>query len=183
MSDLIPSERIEDKIYLIRGQKVILDYDLASLYKVRTKHLKRQVKRNLTRFPEDFMFQLTTEEALRCQIGTSNLKSQIATSSRGGRRYLPFAFTEPGIAMLSSVLNSERAVQVNIIIMRTFIRLRKILATHKELADKLKELESKFNGRWGKHEIEIQGILKIIRKLLQPPRRKTGKIGFLRDRD
>jgi hypothetical protein len=190
MNELIPIERIEDKIYLIRGQKVMLDQDLARLYGVPTKRLNEQVRRNMGRFPQDFMFQLTKEEgeSLRSQNATSNLKSQIATSSLpagkagwGGRRKLPLAFTEHGIAMLSSILNSEKAVQVNILIIRTFIRLRQILATHKQLADKLEKLESKFDGKWGKHEIEIRGILNIIRKLLAPPKKKTKPIGFLRN--
>src|SRR3989339_759370 len=128
MSNLIPVEVIENKIYMIRGLKVMLDRDLAELYGVETFNLNKAVKRNDERFPEDFMFQLTKEELsnLKFQVGRSSLKSQIVISSWGGRRYLPYVFTEQGVAMLSSVLNSKRAVQVNIQIMRTFTRLREI---------------------------------------------------------
>lgn len=131
---LIPVEVIERRIYLIRGEKVMLDSDLAELYRVETKNLNKAVKRNLDRSPPDFMFQLTKQEA-------TALRFQIGTSRWGGRRYLPYAFTEQGVAMLSSVLNSERAVQMNILIIRVFVRLREILATHKDLARKLEELE------------------------------------------
>ena len=165
MKDIIPQERIESKIFLIRGQKVILDLALAELYVVETKHLKRQVRRNLKRFPSDFMFQLTKHENLRCQN---------VTSSHGGQRYLPYAFTEQGIAMLSSVLNSERAIQVNIAIMRAFTRIRKIMATHKELAHKIEELERKHS----KHELEITTIFKVLKKMLEPPPPARRKIGF-----
>ena len=127
-SVVIPQKIIEDKIFFIREQKVMLDRDLAGLYQVETKYLTRQVRRNLSRFAGDFMFRLSSEEFLRCQN---------VTSSWGGRRYLPFVFTEQGVAMLSTVLNSERAVQVNIAIMRTFVKLRQIFSTHKELAYKL----------------------------------------------
>lgn len=125
MNDLIPIERIEGKILLIRGHKVILDRDLADLYKVRTKELNKAVSRNAKRFPDDFMFQLTPQEQ-------ENLRFQNGTSRHGGRRYLPYVFTEQGIAMLSSVLNSEKAIEVNIAIMRAFVRLRQVLATNKE---------------------------------------------------
>ena len=136
-TSLIPIEKIEKVIYLIRGEKVMLDRDLASLYDVETKVLNRAVKRNLKRFPLDFMFQLTAEEAenLRCQIGTSSLR-------HGGRRYFPYVFTEQGVAMLSTVLNSERAVLVNIEIMRAFVKLRQMLTSNTELARRLDELES-----------------------------------------
>ena len=127
MKDLIPQEIIERKIYLVRGRKVILDSELAKLYGVPTKRLKEQVKRNIKRFPEDFMLELTMEEF-------EILRSQFATSRWGGERYLPYAFTEQGVAMLSSVLNSERAIEVNIAIMRAFVRLREIVLTHKDLA-------------------------------------------------
>ena len=137
---LISTERIERSILLIRSHKVILDSDLAELYGVTTKRLNEQVKRNRARFPDDFMFQFTVSE-------TEILRSQIATSKmgRGGRRYLPYAFTEQGVAMLSSVLNSERAIKVNIEIMRTFVRLRRMLASHSELARKLDALEKKYD--------------------------------------
>jgi len=132
---LIPREIIEQKIYFIRGQKVMLDSDLARLYEVATFNLNKAVKRNLDRFPQDFMFQLSAKEfeSLRFHFG-------ISKPGRGGRRYPPYAFTEQGVAMLSSVLNSKRAVQVNIEIMRAFVRLREILSTHKDLARKLEEL-------------------------------------------
>ena len=164
-------EVIEHRIYLIRGQRVMLDRDLAELYQVQTKNLNKAVKRNLDRFPEDFMFQLTQEQtrALRFQIGTSN-------EGRGGRRYLPYAFTQEGVAMLSSVLNSERAVQVNIVIMRAFVKLREIMATHKYLAHKIGALERKYK----EHDEEIQVVFKAIRKLLQPPPvRSKRRIGFI----
>ena len=131
-----PITVIEPRIYLIRGQKVMLDADLAALYEVPTKRLNEAVKRNLDRFPTDFMFQLTEEEFddLRSQLATSNLP--------GGRRYLPYAFTEHGVAMLSSVLRSRRAIQMNILIVRAFVRMRELLASHKELAVRVETLEA-----------------------------------------
>jgi len=154
----ISVEVVATKILLIRGKKVMLDSDLAKLYGVETKQLVRQMKRNHARFPDDFMYQLTPEEvmSLRCQIGTSN---------KGGRRYLPYVFTQEGVAMLSSVLNSKRAVQVNIAIMRAFVKLREILLTHKDLAQKLEELERKYQL----HETDIQVIFEAIKKLIEPP--------------
>jgi hypothetical protein len=170
---LIPVERIEKAILLIRGQKVMLDQDLAEMYGVETKQLVRQVKRNLKRFPMDFSFQLTRQEFtnLKCQIGTS--------SSWGGRRTLPYAFTEHGVAMLSSVLNSDRAIEVNIAIMRAFGRLREILATHKDLARKLEELEKKL----GQHDEKFQIVFEAIRQLMTPPPEpeKKRRIGFRAD--
>ena len=159
---VIPVERIASRIYLIRGEKVMLDSDLADLYGVETKNLNKAVKRNPRRFPEDFMFQLTVEEfeALRFQIGTSN--------GRGGRRTLPYVFTEQGVAMLSSVLNSDRAADVNVAIMRTFVRLREILATDKELARKVKE-----------HDRQIGTLFSAIEKLLALPEPKKHPIGFV----
>ena len=140
MTNLIPQERIESKIFLIRGQNVMIDADLAKLYGVQTKVLIQAVNRNLERFPGDFMFQLTKEE-------DELLRSQIVTSKqgRGGRRYLPYAFTENGVAMLSSVLRSKQAVQVNIEIMRTFTRLRQFIAPHKELEKKIAKMEKKYS--------------------------------------
>ena len=165
---LIPVERIEKAILLIRGHKVMLDSDLAILYGVTTKRLNEQVRRNLRRFPNDFMLQLTQKEA-------AFLRSQIATSKkrgRGGRRYLPYAFTEQGVAMLSSVLNSDRAIDVNIEIMRAFVRFREILSTHKELARKLAELEQKYDSQFAV-------VFKAIRRLMAPPAaRPKGRIGF-----
>jgi len=164
---LIPKERIEKAILLIRDQKVMLDQDLAELYEVETKVLVRAVKRNLDRFPDDFTFQLNDEEweALRRQIGTSK--------GRGGRRYAPYAFTEQGVAMLSSVLRSGRAVQVNIEIMRSFVRLRKMLATHKDLARKLGALEKKYDA-------QFKVVFDAIRQLMAEPTpsEKKRHIGF-----
>ncbi len=167
---LLPAERIEQSILLIRGHKVMLDRDLAELYGVPTKRLNEQVQRNLGRFPDDFMFQLTAEEA-------DALRSQIATSKkgRGGRRYRPYVFTEYGVAMLSSVLRSDRAIQVNIAIMRAFGRLRQILATHADLARKLHQLERKL----GEHDEKFQIVFDAIRRLMSPPIPKNKRrIGF-----
>jgi len=169
MSNLIPREVIENKIYFIRGHKVMLDSDLAVLYGVRTKNLNKAIKRNIERFPGDFMFRLTNDEArsLRFQFGTSK-------EGRGGRRYLPLVFTEQGVAMLSSVLQSRRAIQVNIAIMRAFVRLKNILSAHKELAHKLNELERKIE----KHDEDICTIFEAIRQLMapppEPPKRRIG---------
>jgi hypothetical protein len=151
-----------------------LDEDLATLYEVETKTLNRAVKRNLDRFPEDFMFQLTNEEfaSLRRQSGTSSLKSQVCTSRWGGRRYSPYAFTEHGVAMLSSVLNSNRAVQVNIEIMRCFVRLRQMLASNAELARKLATLERKYDA-------QFKVVFDAIRELMTPSEpKKKRSIGF-----
>ena len=155
----------------------MMDYDLADLYQVPVKRLNEQVRRNVERFPEDFMFQLTNEEFLRCQIGTTDLRSQIATTKFSKRRFLPYAFTEYGVAMLSSVLNSKQAIQVNITIMRTFGKLRQIMSTHKDLAAKLAHLEQKV----GKHMGEIQEIFVAIHKLMNPPAKTAKKIGFVKD--
>src|SRR4030043_2261531 len=151
MKTLIPLEVIEQRILLIRGQKVMLDRDLAHLYGVTTKVLNQAVKRHEDRFPEDFMFQLTMEEAkIWCtEIRGGGLRSQIVTLKRGQHiKYRPYAFTEHGILMLSSVLNSEQAIKVNIEIMRAFVRLRQILASHKELAKRLDELEKKYDAQF-----------------------------------
>lgn len=169
MKALIPVELIEKKILLIRGEKVMLDSDLAVLYGVVTKRLNEQVRRNLRRFPEDFMFQLTSEEA-------ESLRSHFATSKRGGRRYLPYAFTEQGVAMLSSVLNSKRAIEVNILIMRAFVKLREMLATHKDLAKKLEEMEKKYDA-------QFKAVFDAIRELMKPPEPKRRQIGFHRGKD
>jgi phage regulator Rha-like protein len=165
---IIPVERVAQSIRRIRGQKVLLDFDLAVLYGVETKNLNKAVKRNAERFSADFMFQLTAEElrSLRFQFGTSN--------ARGGLRYQPYAFTEQGIAMLSSVLNSERAIKVNIAIMRAFVKLRGVLETNRELAQKFSELEQ----RVGKHDEEIAAILEAIRQLMAPPEKPRREIGF-----
>ena len=164
---LITHEIIEQKIFLIKRHKVMLDRDLAKLYGVSTKRLNEQVKRNMKRFPSDFMFQLTKKESL-------SLRSQNATSKRGGRRYSPYTFTEQGVAMLSTVLNSERAIQVNIAIMRVFVKLRQMLLAHKELAYKLNQLERKVE----KHDAEIQAIFEAIRQLMVVPKKPKRRIGF-----
>ncbi|MDP3661493.1 MAG: ORF6N domain-containing protein [bacterium] len=175
---IIPDSRIESRIFFIRGKKVMLDRNLAELYGVETKTLNRAAKRNRLRFPPDFMFQLTKAEAdafSRYQFGTlkknSNLKYQIGTSSYGGRRKLPYAFTEQGVAMLSSVLNSKRAIQVNIQIIRTFTKLRELIATNKELREKIEKLESKYNQ-------QFRVVFEAIKQLLAPPEKPARKIGF-----
>ena len=187
--EIIPVQQIANAIYWVRGEKVLLDFDLATLYGVPTKTLNQAVKRNATRFPEDFMFQLSAEETrfLRSQFVTAKSQtvdnqlilpkwSQFVTSSRKhrGRRYRPYAFTEQGVAMLSSVLNSERAVKVNIAIMRAFVKLRQTLETNRELARKFSELEK----RVGKHDEEIDAILEAIRQLMAPPEKPRREIGF-----
>ena len=164
--EFVPVERIARAILVIRGEKVMLDSDLAALYGVTTGNLKA-VKRNAERFPIDFMFQLDAEEV-------ANLKFQFGISSWGGRRRLPYAFTEQGVAMLSSVLNSERAVKVNIAIMRAFVKLRGTLDTNREFARKFAELER----RVGKHDEEIAAILEVIRQLMAVPETPRRKIGF-----
>ena len=162
---MIPVERIEQSILLIRGQKVMLDRDLAELYGVETRSLIQAVKRNVERFPIDFMFQLTHGEF-------DSLRSQIVISKgKGGRRYPPYAFTEQGVAMLSSVLRSKRAVQVNVEIMRAFVRLRQMLASHTELARKLAALESKYDDQFAV-------VFEAIRQLMAPPARPRRRIGF-----
>ena len=177
----VPAEVIQSKIYLIRGHKVMFDGDLAKLYGVPTKVFNQQVKRNLKRFPGDFMFQLSLEEV-------QNLRSQFVTSSWGGRRYAPYVFTELGVAMLSSVLNSDRAIEVNIQIMRVFTKLREIMASHKDLARKIEDLEKKFQD----HDRRIIQIFEAIRQLIAAPQQGAGvagpepykrnKIGFISDR-
>ena len=188
-TSLIPAARIERRILLLRGEKVMLDSDLAELYGVDTKVLNQAVKRNLERFPADFMIQLSPEESelvLRSQIVTSNIKtignimqssgslrSQIVTSNpgRGGRRYHPYAFTEHGVAMLSSVIASPRAVQVNIAIMRTFVHLRRMLASHAGLARKLEAMERKYDTKF---RIVFDAIREMMNEMKKPKR----EIGF-----
>jgi hypothetical protein len=165
--EVIPIERIARAILVIRREKVMLDSDLVALYGVTTGNLNKAVKRNAERFPTDFMFQLDAE-------GVANLKFQFGISSWGGRRHLPYAFTEQGVAMLSSVLNSQRAVKVNIAIMRAFVKLRETLDTNRELARKFAELER----RVGKHDDEIAAILEAIRQLMAPPEKPPREIGF-----
>jgi hypothetical protein len=199
--EIIPIARIAQSIYLLRGQKVMLDFDLAALYGVATKVLNQAVKRNRMRFPNDFMFQLSPDEIhnLKSHSVTSSLqgagdqptttnlsksvtrsqrhrsRSQIVTLKRGQNiKYRPYAFTEQGVAMLSSVLKSERAVKVNIAIMRAFVKLREILETNRELAQKFAELER----RIGKHDKEIAAIIEAIRQLMAPPEKPKREIGF-----
>jgi len=218
MTHALSVELIASKILLIRGQRVMLDKDLAQLYGVSVKVLNQAVSRNIKRFPGDFMYQLTRQEVrvlrsqfvtlntephiaqdvsdLRSQIATldtelfaeqdfASLRSHIVTSKQGQHlKYLPYAFTEQGVAMLSSVLNSERAIQVNIMIMRAFVKLKELLLTHKDLADKIAELEKKYDT----HDDQIQLIFEAIKKLLEPvppqpepPAPKKPPIGFNRD--
>jgi phage regulator Rha-like protein len=165
MKALVPIEVIEKKILLIGGQKVMLDSDLAELYGVETKMLVRAVKRNCERFPDDFMVQLAKEEF-------ENLKCHFGTSRWGGRRHLPYTFTENGVAMLSSVLNSPKAIQVNIQIMRTFAKLREMISTHKDLARKLSDLEKKYDG-------QFQIVFEAIRQLIEIEEKPKKKIGFV----
>lgn len=161
---VISAPMIERRILLIREQKVLLDSDLADLYGVETKALNRAVKRNLDRFPKDFMFQLNKKEF-------ENLRYQFGTSSHGGRRFYPYVFTEQGVAMLSSVLNSRRAIAVNIEIMRAFVKLREILSAHADLAKRLAELEAKYDS-------QFKVVFDTIRALMSPPKEKRKKIGF-----
>jgi hypothetical protein len=197
---IVPLEFVRHTIHLLRGQRVIVDSDLARIYGVTTKRLNQQVHRNLERFPQDFMFQLTLKEvdALRLQIATSNisqthspdheevtislsigskiLKSQIATSKgRGGRRYLPFAFTEHGAIMAATVLNSKEAVKASLFVVRAFVQMREWFSTHRELAEKLGELERKLEN----HDEQIQMIIEAIRQLMEEPdEAKKPPIGF-----
>lgn len=173
MDVIVPIEAVERRIYLIRGHKVMLDKDLAELYGVKPIRLREQVKRNMRRFPDDFMFQLNKQEI-------DIMVSQNAIPSRkhlGG--YQPYVFTEQGVAMLATVLNSERAILANIAIMRAFVKLREILSTHKELAHKLAQLERKIE----KHNDEIKVIFNAIRQLMAPPETKKKKIGFRREHE
>jgi len=165
---VVPVARIQKSIFLFRGQKVLLDMDLAEFYGVETRSLIQAVMRNIERFPSDFVFQLDQDEF-------DSLRSQIVISKgKGGRRYLPYAFTEQGVAMLSSVLRSKRAIQVNVAIMRTFVKLREMLSTHKELAHQLVDLERRLED----HDEQIQTIFEAIRQLMVPPEKPRKKIGF-----
>jgi hypothetical protein len=164
---LLTLEEIAAQIFFLRGQRVMLDHDLSKLYGVPTKVLCQAVKRNIKRFPEDFMYLLTRKE-------DAILRSQIVTSSWGGRRYLPSAFTEQGVAMLSSVLKSQRAIEVNIRIMRAFVRFKEFLLAHKEIAQKLEKLASKVE----RHDKEINTIFNAIRQLIQTSEKPQRMIGF-----
>lgn len=166
---MVPPNGIAGRIFRLRGWNVLLDSDLAELYEVETRVLLQAVKRNAARFPSDFMFQLTNQEL-------AILRSQSVISSWGGRRYTPFAFTEQGVAMLSSVLTSARAIAVNIEIMRTFVRLREVLGSNKALAEKLDLLEKRVDN----HDREIAAILDAIRSLIKTPAVTKPSIGFVR---
>jgi hypothetical protein len=170
MKTLVPIEVIEKKILFINGQKVLLDSDLAALYGVTTKRLNEQVSRNLKRFPADFMYQLSQEEF-------ESLRSHFATLNKGRgkhRKYTPYVFTEQGIAMLSSVLNSDRAIAVNIQIMRTFVKLREMMSSHKDLARKLSALEKKYDG-------QFQIVFEAIKQLIEVEEKPKKKIGYVRE--
>jgi hypothetical protein len=168
--EVLPLEAIERRIYLIRDQKVMLDQDLAELYGVPTKVLNQAVSRNRDRFPADFMFRLTTQEF-------SNLKSQIVTASWGGRRSPPSAFTEQGVAMLSGVLRSKRAVRANVAIMRAFVRMREAMISHREMARKLNEMERKYDA-------QFRAVFDALRELMLPPKTpKRRPIGFIHPKD
>jgi len=169
-------EPIAARILVVRGQRVLLDADLAALYGVSVKRLNEQLRRNLGRFPSDFVFRLTKQEGAR-------LRSQSATSSWGGRRYAPYAFTEHGALMAATVLNSARAVEVSVYVVRAFVRLRDTLAAHRDLSKRLDELEARLQRKIGAHDRAIGEILDAIRRLMAPPEppRRRG-IGFVRER-
>lgn len=171
METTVQQELVEKKIYFVRGQRVMLDSDLAELYEVETRALIQAVKRNIDRFPGDFMFQLKNQEVV-------SLRSQSVTSKsqRGGRRYLPYVFTEQGVAMLSSVLKSERAIKVNIAIMRAFVKLREMLASNAALARKIRSMEKKYDK-------QFKVVFEAIYKLMEPPKRERRKIGFKRENE
>jgi hypothetical protein len=166
---LVIEQKILNKIYAIRGEKIMLDQDLAAMYNVETKQLKRQVKRNIERFPKDFMFELTPKEF-------ENLRSQIGTSSWGGTRYMPMAFTEQGVAMLSSILNSKTAIEVNIRIIRVFTKMREFALTHKEILLQLSKLEKEVKG----NSKDIENIFAVLKELIAKDAKPTprNKIGF-----
>jgi len=167
MKDMIPIPQVENLIFEIRGHKVILDSDLAALYDVKTFRLNEQVKRNIERFPEDFMFQLTNKEV-------TILKSQIAISRWGGRRTLPYVFTEHGAIMAASVLNTPKAVEMSVFIVRAFIRLRTFVMQYKEIAQKVTELEAKI----GKHDEALVNIVQALQQLMEQPKPKRKEVGF-----
>ena len=185
---LIPSERLDNAILEIRGRKVMLSHDLAALYGVSTKAFNQAVKRNVERFPEDFMFQLTREEAqaLRSQFVTSNgvgSRSQSATLNgrpgRGGQRYLPYAFSEHGAVMAATILNSPRAIEVSVFVVRAFVRLSRVAADQRRFALKLAEIEAKL----ATHDRSLKAVFDAIRQLMQPPEPKKKRIGFATDPD
>ena len=171
---LVAEQKILNRIYVIRGEKVMIDQDLAEMYGVETKQLKRQVKRNIDRFPKDFMFELTKKEF-------ENLRSQIGTSSWGGTRYMPMAFTEQGVAMLSSILNSKTAIEVNIRIIRVFTKLREYALTHKEILLQLSKLEKEVKG----NSKDIENIFMVLKELIEQQSSPTprNKVGFKRSNE
>ena len=174
-----PARPVESLIHVVRGQKVMLDADLAQLYSVETGQSNRAVKRNLSRFPEDLMFQLTEEEALRCQIGISNAR-------RGGRRYLPYAFTEHGVVMLCSVLNSERAVRMNLVIVRAFVRMRELVTANKDIAARVEKLERGHDRTASVIEVLVEDIERLaweVKNMKAPPPVTKRRIGFFIDDD
>ena len=166
LKNILPAEIIQNKIYLLRGRKVMFDMDLANLYGVTTGNLNKAVKRNIDRFPDDFMFQLTIKEI-------SSLRFQFGSLKRGQhRKYLPYVFTEQGVAMLSSVLKSKRAIQVNIQIMRVFVKLKELMISHKDLAHKIQDLERKFT----EHDKKFILVFEAIKRLLEPSAKPKGRI-------
>ncbi len=171
--ELIVAPAIEKRIFVVRERQVMLDENLADLYGVETKRLIEQVKRNLERFPDDFMFQLHKDEAaaLRSQIATSNI-------GRGGRRYTPYAFTEQGVAMLSGVLRSDRAITVNIEIMRAFVELRRVAGSFQQLQKRLDQMELDIGARLGEHDDQLRQIFEVLRQLIAPPPRTKRPVGF-----
>jgi hypothetical protein len=174
----VPEEAVISKIYLIRGQKVMLDRDLADLYGVETKVLKQAVRRKIDRFPGDFMFEMTREEL-------DNWRSQFVTSNgdRQGLRYAPFCFTEQGVTMISCILNSERAIAVNILVIRVFTKLREMVLNHKDILIKIEQIEKNLlqqDTRMNEHEEEIQMILETLKEMLNPPDEPRPRIGFRR---
>ena len=171
--ELIAAPAIEKRIFVVRERQVMLDEDLADLYGVETKRLVQQVKRNLKRFPEDFMFQLSRAEAdaLRSQFATSN-------EGRGGRRYQPYVFTEQGVAMLSGVLRSDRAIAVNIEIMRAFVELRRIASSYAVLQEQIEDLERTMRGRLDQHDEQLKQIFKALHQLIDPPPPPKRPVGF-----
>lgn len=171
--ELVTAPAIEKRILVVRDRQVMIDEDLADLYGVETRRLIEQVKRNIERFPDDFMFQLSKEEA-------AALRSQTATSEtgRGGRRYAPYVFTEQGVAMLSGVLRSKRAVAVNIEIMRAFVELRRAAASYVAIERRLKDLERETSAKLGQHDKQLAQIFQALRQLISPPPRPKRQIGF-----
>ena len=170
----IPPSFLERRIYILREQQIMIDSDLAELYNVSTKRLNEAVRRNQARFPKDFIFQITKNElkGLRFQSATSNLRSQFATSSYGGRRYFPYAFTEHGVAMLSSILKSKKAIEMNILIIRAFIKMRQLLAANADVSKRLTKVEDLQKL----HHQVLTGVVQDIKKIKNPP--KTNAIGF-----